>query len=172
MGAGERVAILSGTLERGEMNLKEIKELIEFIARTDVSELEIERSGSRLKIRRGLAEAPVVYAASQPRAAVATPHAAPPAPERAAPLEAADASLHTVKSPIVGTFYRAPSPDADPFVKPGDAIEKGTVLCIIEAMKLMNEIESEVAGEIVQIFVESGHPVEFGEPLFSVRLRP
>ena len=155
------------------MNLKEIKELIEFIARTDVSELEIERSGSRLKIRRGLAEAPVVYTASQPRAAVATPPAGShPAPEKAAPLEAADASLHTVKSPIVGTFYRAPSPDADPFVKPGDSIEKGTVLCIIEAMKLMNEIESEVAGEIVQIFVESGHPVEFGEPLFSVRLRP
>ena len=80
-----------------------------------------------------------------------------------------DAGLHIVKSPIVGTFYESPSPGSPPFVKPGDIVEAGQVLCIVEAMKLMNEIESDVAGEIVKRFVQSGQPIEYGQPLFSVR---
>ena len=89
----------------------------------------------------------------------------------AAPAEAAEEELHLVKSPIVGTYYESPSPGSPPFVKPGDRVTQGQVLCIVEAMKLMNEIESDVAGELVKILVSNGQPVEYGQPLFSVRTR-
>ena len=154
------------------MNLKEIKELVEFVVRQDLSEFEVERSGFRMRIRRGNATLPA--AAAAPQAVSAAPPlvlagAHPPLTLAPAPEVATD--IHIINSPIVGTFYHSPSPDADPFVKVGDVVEKGTVLCIIEAMKLMNEIESEVSGEVTQIFIQSGHPVEYGEPLFAVRLR-
>ena len=158
------------------MNLKEIKELVEFIVRQNLSEFEFEQSGFKIRIRKEAAAA--TSGSTLPPATIPMP----PVPSGAdsAATAAAKASetgaesardVHIVKSPIVGTFYRSPSPDAEPFVKIGDFVEKGTVLCIIEAMKLMNEIESDISGEIVNIFVESGNPVEYGESLFAVRVR-
>ena len=101
------------------------------------------------------------------------PQRLPPAPaplqRRAAPAADPDAGLHIVKSPIVGTFYGSPSPGAAPFVSPGDRVEKGQVICIVEAMKLMNEIESDASGEVVKCFISNGQPIEFGQPLFSIR---
>ncbi len=105
--------------------------------------------------------------AAAPQAAA--PASAPAAPKSAAPAAEPDAALHIVKSPIVGTYYGSPSPGASPFVAPGDRVEKGDIICIVEAMKLMNEIESDAAGEIVKCFVTNGQPIEFGQPLFSIR---
>jgi oxaloacetate decarboxylase alpha subunit len=155
------------------MNLKEIKELIELIKNTDISELEIERSGVKVRLRKG---GDVTFHPSMPRmeyppaAIVAPAVTVAPAPggiaEKAA--EPVKTNIIKVTSPIVGTFYRASSPDKPAYVEVGDSVKKGQVLCIIEAMKLMNEIESESAGKIVQILVESGAPVEYGEPLFVI----
>jgi len=169
------------------MNQKEIKELIEFLVEKDIAEFELERGDMKLHIKRGGTPqlAPVVQvapavaplpaipvpavpvAASSPGAAAsgAQPGAAAQAP--AAP--AVDADLHIVKSPIVGTFYEAPSPGAPPFVRIGDSVQEGQVLCIIEAMKLMNEIEAEVSGVLAKAFVSNGTPVEYGMPLFGIR---
>jgi acetyl-CoA carboxylase biotin carboxyl carrier protein len=145
------------------MTLKELKELIDlFTAREAIEELEIERAGVRLKVRRsrmGGEAAPATYAPAKP-ASVGI-HEVP------APLPSED--LFYVKAPIVGTFYKAPNPSSPPFVNVGDFVEKGTVLCIVEAMKLMNEIESEVAGQLTAVFVENGQPVEFGEKLFAIK---
>ena len=147
------------------MNLKELKEIIDIvIAREAIEELELEKSGVRLRIKRSSNHA-VAHAAAP--AAVAT--SAPPPPVPAA--TEIEEELFYIKSPIVGTFYKSPSPNLEPFVSVGDFVEKGTVVCIIEAMKLMNEIESEVAGEIVSILVENGQPVEYGEKLLAIRLR-
>ncbi|WP_274651753.1 acetyl-CoA carboxylase biotin carboxyl carrier protein [Paenibacillus humicola] len=155
--------------------LSEIKELIKLVDQTSVHELEIENEGARLFIRKpGKAEAvnvqaaPVVptYIPEAPAAAAAVQAAAEPAVSR--PAEKADNVLQIV-SPMVGTFYRASSPDADPFVNIGDRIGEKTVVCILEAMKLMNELEAEVRGEIVDILVENGQLVEFGQPLFLVK---
>jgi len=147
------------------MNLKELKEIIDIvIAREAIEELELERSGVRLRIKRSSNHA-VAHAAAP--AAVATSAPPPPVPA-AAEIEE---ELFYIKSPIVGTFYQAPSPNVEPFVSVGDFVEKGSVICIIEAMKLMNEIESEVAGEIVSILVDNGQPVEYGEKLFAIRPR-
>jgi oxaloacetate decarboxylase alpha subunit len=154
------------------MNLKELKELIEMLKNTDVSELEIERSGVKVRIRKG---GDVTYHAAMPRmeyppAAIIAPavtEAAPVAPA-AAPAETAAARTVKVTAPIVGTFYRSSSPDKPPYVEVGAVVKKGQVLCIIEAMKLMNEIECETAGKIVQILVENGTPVEYGQPLFVI----
>ena len=147
------------------MNLKELKEIIDIvIAREAIEELELEKSGVRLRIKRSSNHA-VAHAAAP--AAVAT--SAPPPPVPAA--TEIEEELFYIKSPIVGTFYQAPSPNVEPFVSVGDFVEKGSVICIIEAMKLMNEIESEVAGEIVSILVDNGQPVEYGEKLFAIRPR-
>lgn len=165
------------------MNLKEIKELIELMTEKDISELELERAGVRLRISRARraaveagAPASVLAAAPAPAAApalAANPAATAPAPAPAVPPAASPAEpredLHIVKSPIVGTFYEGPAPGAPPFVKLGDPVQPGKVLCIIEAMKLMNEIESDVAGEILKRFVENAQPVEYGESLFAIR---
>ena len=152
------------------MNQKELKELIElFSSKEGIEELEVERSGVRLKIRRAsnhAAETGIEQASLEKRPVEAI---APPPAQAQIPAESS--GLSYVTAPIVGTFYRAPSPDADPFVSVGDFVEKGSVVCIVEAMKLMNEIESEVAGEIVSIPVENGQPVEYGERLFAVRER-
>ena len=147
------------------MTLKELKEIIDIvIAREAIEELELEKSGVRLRIKRSSNHA-VAHAAAP--AAVATSAPPPPVPA-AAEIEE---ELFYIKSPIVGTFYQAPSPNVEPFVSVGDFVEKGSVICIIEAMKLMNEIESEVAGEIVSILVDNGQPVEYGEKLFAIRPR-
>ena len=152
------------------MNFKEIKELIEiFSSKGSIDDLEVERSGVRVRMRRSDGRGAPVEAQSVPAVVVeADPiAAAPPGPAAGAD----EPGLIYVTSPIVGTFYRAPSPDADPFVGVGDRVEPGMVLCIVEAMKLMNEIEAEHGGEIASVFVENGHPVEYGERLFAIRPR-
>jgi acetyl-CoA carboxylase biotin carboxyl carrier protein len=159
------------------MNQKELKELIEFLIEKDIAEFELERGDVKVRIKRG-GEHTVVHH-SDPRF-YAVPPAPAPAPELgAAPAVAASAAappepkpeegLHAVKSPIVGTFYEAPSPGAPPFVKAGDSVEVGQVLCIVEAMKLLNEIESDFAGEIVKKLASNGQPIEYGQELFVIR---
>jgi acetyl-CoA carboxylase biotin carboxyl carrier protein len=152
--------------------LSEIKELVKLVDSTSIHELEIENEGARLMIRKpGKTE--VVTVAAQPAAA---PVYAPPAPVAAAqtapaaPQAAPKAdNLHSIVSPMVGTFYSSPSPEAGPFVNPGDRVTEKSVVCILEAMKLMNELEAEVRGEIVEVLVENGQLVEYGQPLFLVK---
>ncbi len=153
------------------MNLKEIKELIEFLIEKDVAEFELERGDVKVRIKRGQAAA--LYAsAPSPVASHFPPASSVLAPAtHAAPAEAAEEDLYLVKSPIVGTYYESPSPGSPPFIKIGDHVTQGQVLCIVEAMKLMNEIESDVAGEVVKVLVSNGQPVEYGQPLFAVRAR-
>ena len=151
------------------MNLKELKEIIEFVtAKDSIEELEIEKSGVRLRIKRA---SPNLVPPVSPVTSISTAVPAPSAPPVAPQISAVVDALFYIKSPFVGTFYKAPSPQTDPYVSAGDMVEKGSVVCIIEAMKLMNEVESEVAGEIVSILVENGQPVEFGERLFAIRPR-
>ena len=142
------------------MELDEIKGLIEFLQDTDITELKIEREGSTLKIKREkfFPAAEVTPSAVRPAAAI-----------REAEEEAVEGqNLVTITSPIVGMFHRAPSPESPPFVEVGSAVTKGQVLCIVEAMKLMNEIESDTNGIVTKILIENGQPVEYGEPLFLV----
>ena len=155
------------------MNFKELKELIEIASTTaSIEEFEVEKAGVRLKIRKsGSSSRSTQVIDTAPDAAHAAASMVLPQPASDPPPVSPAAGVFFVTSPMVGTFYRAPSPDIDPFVKVGDFVEKGSVVCIIEAMKLMNEIESEVAGEIVSIPVENGHPVEYGERLFAIRPR-
>ncbi len=151
------------------MNLKELKEIIDIVTSNEsIEELEIEKSGVRLRIRRSSNHVGSVSTASVASIVASPTITSAPAPSKVlAEIE----ELFYIKSPIVGTFYTAPNPDSEPFVSVGDMVEKGSVLCIIEAMKLMNEIESEVAGEIVSVLVENGQPVEYGERLFAIRPR-
>jgi acetyl-CoA carboxylase biotin carboxyl carrier protein len=160
------------------MNQKELKELIEFLIEKDIAEFELERGDVKVRIKRA-GEHTFVHSGAEPRfyAVPPTPAAAPEAgglsvPAATAPaakVAAPDESLTMVKSPIVGTFYEAPSPGAPPFVKVGDSVEVGQVLCIVEAMKLLNEIESDVAGEIVKRLATNGQPIEYGQELFAIR---
>src|ERR1700728_1476399 len=170
----------------GNVDLAEIEKLLDFMRKHGLEEFEYERQGFRIRLKKPSSpsyafpsgQAPEIVVAS---AAPHTSHASSAAPAAGAPAAPAAAphapapdtmraeDLHIVKSPIVGTFYVAAGPDADPFVSVGSKVETGQVLCIIEAMKLMNEIESDAAGEIVRIFVENGHPVEYGEALFGIR---
>ncbi len=147
------------------LSLKEIRELIDLVAERGLGGLEIERAGFRLRIE-GRRPAPVEVSppAAEPGEAAA---AAPPA---ALPEAELPGDVHLITSPIVGTFYRAPSPEAEAFADVGSRIAKGKVLCIIESMKLMNEIESDVDGEVVAIYPRNGQPVEYGEKLFAIRL--
>ena len=163
------------------MNQKELKELIEFLIEKDIAEFELERGDVKVRIKRGVdaraaapAEARYVHVAAAPTsppsveyspAAPVSAFASPPAPKPAAE----EVGLHEVKSPIVGTFYEAPSPGAPAFVKAGDVVQVGQVLCIIEAMKLMNEIEADAGGEIVKRLVNNAQPVEYGQVLFLIR---
>ncbi len=162
------------------MNQKELKELIEFLIEKDIAEFELERGDVKVRIKRAAepGSGPLtdtryfaVPSAAAPAAGV-VPGAPPasPAPP-AAPVPEPEEELHMVRSPIVGTFYESPSPGSPPFVKPGDTIATGQVLCIVEAMKLMNEIESDVAGELVKRLVANGQPIEYGQELFAVRPR-
>lgn len=153
--------------EERSLNLEQIKQLIDILQGTDVVEFELETDDFKVSIRQGAqaaAAAPVV----QPAAPVAAPAPvpAPQAPAQEQPAAASDTTV--VTAPMVGTFYRAPAPDADPYVKVGDVVEVGQPLCIIEAMKLMNEIEAEVSGRIKEILVENAQPVEYGQPLFVI----
>ena len=160
------------------MNLKEIRELIEFLKEQDIAEFELERGDVKVRIKRGAEAAsthetryltmPAVVAPVHPGVpAVAPAEHAKPAEK--APEAAPEENLHVVKSPIVGTFYESPSPGAPPFVKPGDKVALGQVICIVEAMKLMNEIESDVAGEVVKMLVANNQPIEYGQPLYAIR---
>lgn len=149
------------------MDLSELKKLLKLFENSKVSELELEQDGSRLLLKKGGAS----YVAPAPHAVV-TPvtEISPPAPPPSGAKPATDSKNHIAVSPMVGTFYRTPSPTSPSFVEEGDHINKGQALCIIEAMKLMNEIESEVSGKIVRIFPENGKPVEFGEKLFEIEI--
>jgi len=153
------------------MNLKELKELIDlFTSRESIEELEVEKSGVRLKMKRHSGQALVPASV----AAISAP-VAPPVLTAPATLDAPSAGpavsddLFYVKAPIVGTFYKAPNPTSPSFVNVGDFVEKGTVLCIVEAMKLMNEIEAEVPGQVTAVFVENGQPVEYGQKLVAIK---
>ena len=164
------------------MNQKELKELIEFLIEKDIAEFELERGDVKVRVKRGAAAHVVPPAGTHVHVA---PAVAPPAeysPPPAPPLPAAappaakpaeeELGLHEVKSPIVGTFYESPSPGAPAFVRTGDVVQEGQVLCIIEAMKLMNEIEADASGEIVKRMVNNGQPVEYGQVLFLIRPQP
>ena len=163
--------------------LKELRELIGFLKENKIAEFDLDRDGTKVRIKfegtggggidlsqlRGMmASAP---AAAAPVAAAAPAGAAPAAPAAAPAAADPEAGMQTVKSPIVGTFYDAPSPGSPPFVKVGDVVEVGQVLCIVEAMKLMNEIESDAAGEVVRQVPTAGQPVEYGQSLFVIKAR-
>jgi len=153
-------------------DIEDLKPLIEFLKEYQVAEFELERGDLKIRLKfnqqpaasAGLGDLARLLATAPPAVAQAAQPVAVPAPA-ADP----DAGLHVVKSPIVGTYYGSPSPGASSFVNVGDRVDKGQVICIVEAMKLMNEIESDAAGEIVKCFVSNGQPIEFGQPLFSVR---
>ncbi len=161
------------------VNMDELQELIQLIRDNEFTEFELEREGFRVRFRRGpelvetaLPIAPRELAAGAASAPVETASvaSAPAHPgARAETAASEDQDLHIIPSPIVGTFYRSPSPNADSFVKIGSTVEPDTVVCIIEAMKLMNEIQAETAGEVAKIYVENGQPVEYGQPLFGIK---
>ena len=160
------------------MEIKDLKEILQLLDEKDIAEFELEDGPVKLRIRKAAAvapapvpaplvvPAPVLVPAAAGLPAAPLPTVAPPNPVAAEP---ADEGLVVIKSPIVGTFYRAPAPNAPPFVEVGDRVKVGQVLCIVEAMKLMNEIEAETAGEIVKVHPENGQPVQYGDPLFSLR---
>ena len=155
------------------MEFEDIERILELVRQHDLAEFEVEQDGLKLRIRK--ASAAFAVPPAMPHAAVAAPHvpvqppAAPSTPPPAPPADDESVELAVVKSPIVGTFYRSSEPGAAPFVEVGERVKKDQVLCIIEAMKLMNEITSEYEGEIVSAYVENGQPVQYGERLFAIR---
>ena len=168
----------AGSKPAASVNMDELRELIALLRDNGLSELELENEGFRVRLRRDSASAVRMVElplTSAPAPAPAQPAPPPPAagpshPGTHASTEAShDQDLHIIPSPIVGTFYRSPSPTADSFVKIGSNVEPETVVCIIEAMKLMNEIQAEATGEVVKIYVENGQPVEYGQPLFGIK---
>ena len=146
------------------LSFKEIRELIDLVSERGLSALEIEQAGFRVRIEGVRASSNGASAATAPPAALPAAEAAP------APPPEVDPRLHVITSPIVGTFYRSPSPESDAFAEVGQKVARGKILCIIESMKLMNEIESDVEGEIVEVYPRNGQPVEYGEKLFAIRL--
>ena len=175
----------SESAAKASVNLDELRELIALLRENGLAELELEREDFRVRLRRegvsfggdhgsafALSELVKNAVAGEP-APAANPAPAPPPPAQttaaAAPEPAEEQNVHVISSPIVGTFYRSPSPSADPFVKIGSNVSPESVVCIIEAMKLMNEIQAEATGEVVKIYVENGQPVEYGQPLFGIR---
>jgi acetyl-CoA carboxylase biotin carboxyl carrier protein len=155
------------------LSFKEIKDLIDLVAERGLSALEVEQTGFRIRIEGAHPQAGN-GASSAAGALLAAPALPAPVPATgtgvSSPAEKEEEGLHVITSPIVGTFYRAPSPESDPFAEVGQKVAKGKILCIIESMKLMNEIESDVEGEIVEVYPRSGQPVEYGEKLFAIRL--
>ena len=152
------------------MTVDEIRELINLAAETGVAELEVQRGDNRVRIRRTSGGRHVGFAPMGAQPAASAPPGPAPAPPQAPSAATSDSEM-LVKSPIVGTFYRSPEPGAPPFVEIGSQVKKGQVLCIIEAMKLMNEIDSEYDGEIANVYVEGGQPVQYGERLFAIRTK-
>jgi acetyl-CoA carboxylase biotin carboxyl carrier protein len=154
------------------MDLDQLKQILDLVREHDLAEFEVEQDGLRLKIRKDASGGyvPTHGAHVQPAAAPAPAPPIPSAPNAVA-LPEVDIELAVVKSPIVGTFYRSSEPGTAPFVEVGDTVKKGQVLCIIEAMKLMNEIDCEYDGEIVNVYVENGQPVQYGERLFAIRTK-
>ena len=164
---------------KASVNMEELRELIALLRDNGLAELELEREDFRVRLRReGVgpsgdhghyvpAPASGPAAAANPSSSVQNPP--PSAPAAPVPPASTDQDLHIISSPIVGTFYRSPSPTAEPFVKIGTNVEPASVVCIIEAMKLMNEIQAEATGEVIKIYVENGQPVEYGQPLFGIR---
>jgi acetyl-CoA carboxylase biotin carboxyl carrier protein len=159
-------------------NMNELRELVEFLKANGIAEFDVERTDLKMRIKfagepavatAGIDMAQLSRLMGSGAAAAPVAHAGAPVAAEVAPAAEPEEVLHEVKSPIVGTFYESPSPGAAAFVKIGDVVEVGQVLCIIEAMKLMNEIESDVAGEVVKRIASSGQPVEYGQPLFSIR---
>jgi acetyl-CoA carboxylase biotin carboxyl carrier protein len=148
------------------MDLNLIKKLVKIVDTSEITDLEVEENGMRVKIAKKVR---VNHQGNQGFSSV--PVLQPEAPKTEVAIEKpeADKNIHEIRSPIVGTFYRAPAPDADSYVQVGDLVTPGTVLCIVEAMKLMNEIESDVSGKIVKILVENGKPVEYNQPLFLIQ---
>jgi acetyl-CoA carboxylase biotin carboxyl carrier protein len=161
-----------------QQDIEDLKQLIEFLKEYQIAEFDLDRGDLKIRLKfnqqataqAGLGDLARILSSGPQGAASAA--AAQPASQAVpeAPREDPDAGLHIVKSPIVGTYYGSPSPGSAPFVVVGDRVEKGQVICIVEAMKLMNEIESDASGEIVKCLVSNGQPIEFGQPLFSVRL--
>ena len=149
------------------MNIKEIRELIELIEQSNIEEFEMERSGVRIRISKSLT-GPVV---AQAPMVAETPSTDSSEKIRTEETPGKEETNHIFTAPIVGTFYLTPKPDAEPFVKPGDHVTESTVLCIIEAMKIFNQIECEVEGDIIRILVENGQPVEYGQPLFEIQVK-
>jgi acetyl-CoA carboxylase biotin carboxyl carrier protein len=162
------------------MNIKEVKDLIQEVLQSDISEFELEHTGTKIRLRRGVsASSPAPSMPAQVIPPFATPansipqHPLPPSPagaDESKEVQEED-GLHFITSPIVGTFYRSPSPGAQAYTNVGDTVEEGTILCIVEAMKLMNEIPSDIAGEVVRIYIDNGRPVEYGQKLFGIRPR-
>jgi acetyl-CoA carboxylase biotin carboxyl carrier protein len=162
------------------VNLSEIESLLQFMEKHGLEEFEYQRGDLHIRLRKAVAggggyrtvAAPDIVIAERPGGGQRAPESGSPEPARPKDGGGTEAGrgddLHVIKSPIVGTFYASPTPGAPAFVKAGDRVEQGQVLCIIEAMKLMNEIEAEVAGEVIRILVENGQPVEYGEPLFGI----
>jgi acetyl-CoA carboxylase biotin carboxyl carrier protein len=165
------------------LDLEQLKQILNLVREHELSEIEIEHEGLRLKIRKNGAGPPIVALPAASAVPVAIPSTPPAALSPAAAVSStpsvqvseaapeAEVELAVVKSPIVGTFYRSPEPGAPSFVEIGSTVKKGQVLCIIEAMKLMNEIDSEYDGEVANIYVENGQPVQYGERLFAIRTR-
>ena len=158
------MAVSRPKVEKSRFDLREIKKLIELIERSPITEFELVEKDLRVRISKNGGGMPAARELMMPAVAQAAPTAAEPTPPIAPPKP----QLHEVKSPMVGTFYHSPSPDADPYVRTGDSVEPGKVLCIVEAMKLMNELECEVRGRIAEILVENTQPVEFGQILFRI----
>ena len=162
------------------MSNEEIKELVQLLVESGVAEIEVQRGENRVRIRRSLSGKNETAVVAAPAVPAVPAHAAPPSepaagapqPAQLAPASPAPTGSETiVKSPIVGTYYDAPKPGDPPFVRVGDSVEPGQVLCIIESMKLMNEIESEIAGVVISKLMENARPVEYGEALFAIRPR-
>jgi acetyl-CoA carboxylase biotin carboxyl carrier protein len=155
------------------MDLQYLKKLVKLLEQSGVDELEIEEEGIKIRLSKNSHQAaaiplmPNIPASTQASLPAVTSHPVP-VTETNVPPPSEDKKYHEVRSPMVGTFYRSPAPDADPYVEVGQSVSSGTVLCIIEAMKLMNEIESDVAGKVAKILVENGQPVEYNQPLFLI----
>ena len=158
------MAVSRPKVEKSRFDLQEIKKLIELIERSPITEFELVAKDLRVRISKNGGGVPAIREVLVPAAVVQTA----PVAAVAAPAAEPQKQLYELKSPMVGTFYRSPSPDADPYVRVGDNVEPGKVLCIVEAMKLMNELECEVRGRIVEILIENVQPVEFGQILFRI----